>query len=137
MHNGLDSMSKSTGQLRRCDFFEPAMRDYLSEKVRKQNEQNVATHTDWDLQLCPLDSSCLVSLILDAALGLCVGNFYPCFGSAAQRMSGAQLRDAKCLPSWGAPRLSHTPTHICCSKCVSIIVESFSSQQVHHCSVNL
>ena len=109
-----------------CDFFEPAMRDYLSEKVRKQNEQNVATHTDWDLQLCPLDSSCLVSLILDAALGLCVGNFYPCFGSAAQRMSGAQLRDAKCLPSWGASRLSHTPTHIFCSKCVWIIVESFS-----------
>ena len=30
MLNGLDSMCEFTGQLRRCDFFQPAMRDYMN-----------------------------------------------------------------------------------------------------------
>ena len=30
MLNGLDSMCEFTGQLRRCDFFQPAMRDYMT-----------------------------------------------------------------------------------------------------------
>ena len=59
-------MCKFAGQLRRCDFFEPAGITYQRKHAFAEQTymygNYVSDRIEWDLQLCPLDSF-LVSLI--------------------------------------------------------------------------